>query len=82
MNIDEAINQPRIAYMAGTITKSAEFDVGMVEQLKAAGYTEWGDYNAIGFPVAIMYMEDGTMQGSAEDHSSISFYSDGVALGF
>ena len=82
MNVDEALNTPRIAARGNEINYSIEFSAETLDELKALGHEVFTEANAIGFPTAIMYMEDGTLQGSAEDHSSISKYSDGVALGF
>ena len=82
MNADEAVNTGRVAVLGSTTFYSPE-DVpeDVLNGLKALGYEEFATYNAIGFPVAIMY-KDGKLEGGAEDHSSISLYSDGVAIGY
>lgn len=83
MEIDKALNTGRIAATDDAIWYSPEeFTDEQLAALKALGHEDTMTYNAIGFPTAIMQQEDGTLIGSTEAHSSISLYSDGVAIGF
>ena len=83
MDIDTALNTGRIAARGNTIFYSPE-EIGedILNGLKALGHNDFATYNAVGFPTAIQYLPDGKLQGSAEDHSSIARFSDGVAIGY
>lgn len=82
MNIDEAINAPRIAARGTSITYTPELDQSIIDALTALGHESWTE-NYVGVPTGIMYMEDGTLQGSAESTGIMGAkYSDGVAIGY
>jgi len=82
MNIDEAINSPRITSMGPSITYTPELEQSVLDQLKELGHTEMKE-DYVGIPVGIMYMPDGTLQGSAELTGIMGAeYSDGVAVGY
>lgn len=82
MNIDEAINAPRIAARGTSITYTPELDQSIIDALTALGHESWTE-NYVGIPTGIMYMEDGTLQGSAESTGIMGAkYSDGVAIGY
>ena len=82
MNIDEAINAPRITAMGPSITYTPELEQSIIDELTALGHETWSE-NYVGIPTGIMYMEDGTLQGSAESTGILGAkYSDGVAVGF
>lgn len=82
MNIDEAINTGRIASMGPTISYTNEISEDVVNQLKALGHEDMEACSTHTYPNGIMYMPDGTLQGSAEFDSSQQGFSDGVAVGF
>lgn len=82
MNIHDALNTPRIAAMGPTIRYDAELRPEMLEQLKSLGHTSLSEY-PISMPTGIMYMPDGTLQGSAELTGTMGAeFSDGVAVGY
>ena len=83
MGVDEALNTGRIATTNEALWYSPEeFTDEQLAALKSLGHENTMTYNAIGFPAAIMQQKDGTLIGSTEAHSSISLYSDGVAIGY
>ena len=82
MNVDEALNTARIAATTTGVSYSKELPEETVAALEALGHENMSVSNAIALPSAIMYMEDGTMQGSVEIHAGMGEYGDGVAVGF
>lgn len=82
MDVDEALNTARVAATGPLTLICPEVTQEMQDQLTALGHEQYGTYNAIGFPTAIMYLPDGTLKGSAEDDGSNATYSDGVAIGY
>ena len=82
MNIHDALNTPRIAAMGPAIRYDVEMRPEMLEQLEALGHTSLSEY-PISMPTGIMYMPDGTLQGSAELTGTMGAeFSDGVAVGY
>ena len=82
MNVDEALNTARIAATTTGFAYSKELPEETVAALEALGHENMSVSNAIALPSAIMYMDDGTMQGSVEIHAGMGEYGDGVAVGF
>lgn len=82
MNIDEAVNSARIAATTGGFNYSLELDDDIVAGLAALGHENMSETGAIALPSAIMYMPDGTMQGSVEYNSGMELFTDGVAVGY
>ena len=82
MNIDEAINSPRITAMGPSIMYTPEMEQSVLDQLSALGHTQVKE-GYVGIPTGIMYMPDGTLQGSAEATGVMGAeFSDGVAVGY
>ena len=82
MNIDEAVNSARIAATTGSFNYSLELGEDVVSGLEALGHKNLQEKGAIALPSAIMYMPDGTMQGSVEYNSGMDLFTDGVAVGY
>ncbi|MBQ8647535.1 MAG: gamma-glutamyltransferase, partial [Oscillospiraceae bacterium] len=85
MNIEEALNSPRIAATSTSFNYSKELSDEILAGLEALGHEGLDDINAvalIGLPSGIMYMPDGTMQGSVEREAALGEFGDGAAIGF
>ena len=82
MNVDEAVNSPRIAATSYGFNYSKELADEICAELTEMGHEGLSETNAIALPSAIMYMPDGTMQGSVERHAGLGEFGDGVAIGF
>lgn len=82
MNIDDAINGPRICATTNGLVYSLEVDEEIVAGLEGLGHENLSKSGAIALPSGIMYLEDGTMQGSVESNNGLENFGDGVAVGY
>lgn len=81
MSIDEAVNAKRIYSYPTGLEYNQSVDEDMRKMLTDLGYEDAGLAEAI--PAAIMYMPDGTLQGSVEsDFYTYGVYTNGVAVGY
>lgn len=82
MDIDKAINSARICAMGPSILYTPELGQDIIDGMTALGHAQLTEYY-VGIPTGIMYMPDGTLQGSAEATGVMGAeFSDGVAVGY
>ncbi len=84
MDIDKAQNSKRIAAYGSTLMYGLDdfTDEEEIQKLVDLGHESTRAYKEIGWPAGIMFLEDGTMAGSAEATGSLGKFSDGCAVGF
>ena len=81
MDVDQAVNAPRIAVTSGGFAYRRELSGEVVAALEAMGHRDMAVTGSVARPSAIMFLPDGTLAGSVESDATMSAFTDGAALG-
>lgn len=82
MDVDSALNTPFIVAMSDVTYYYQNVDKELLSALEALGHDDFAVPPYIAIPSAVMYMPDGTLQGSTEHKNDVTAFNDGCALGF
>lgn len=80
MDLDEALNQPRICAGTDFFYYDAELDEALRLGLEELGYTNLSLRQSIARPVGLAWDNKGHVSGSTERNGDVSVFNDGVVL--
>lgn len=80
MELDEALNAPRICARTDFFYYDANFNEALRLDLELMGYSGMSPRQSIARPVGLAWSKDGDMIGSTEQNGDIAEFNDGAAL--